>query len=180
MPKAARSGLRFSPREFFAARPGTRFQPPRVPASRASGIESLTIYRSMYRSEGHVVRLLVVTFFALSAIFWLLFAFSEFPLIVPADHNATLVKDAEQSSAAGGGLFVLSLICIWIPTGSFGRRRVLVAVTLATSAGWLAVTPFLYPELAVVRFPCRLSAHLLGFFALLVGVATTYQPRSAV
>ncbi len=134
----------------------------------------------MSRSKGYVVRPSVVTFFTFSAIFWLLFALSEFPLIVPADHNGTLVKQAEQSSAAGGCLFVLSLICIWIPTGVFGQRRVLVGITLVTGAGWLAVTPFLYPELAVVRFPYRLSMHLLGFFVLLIGVATAYQPRSAV
>ena len=45
-PLAGRSPVRFSPTEFYVARPGIRFQPSHVPALGASGIESLTFVHS--------------------------------------------------------------------------------------------------------------------------------------
>ena len=137
--------------------------------------------RAAQRNSGRVmrVRTLIIVFFTFSAAFWMFFALSHFPWVVPADHNGTLLKHAERSSAAGACLFALSLVSIWLPTGVLGRNRVLVVVALFTGVAWLAVTPFLYPDMEFVRFPYRVSAHLLGFLALLTGVAKTYIPRSA-
>lgn len=150
---------------------GTQFLPFSPP-----GVNSIVRAFSDILKSGFMRRLIVVIF-TLSAVFWLVFSVFQFPWIVPADHNSSVVALAERSSQAGAWLFLLSLIAIWLPTGLYGRDRSLVVVTIVLLVGWLTVFPWLYPGLSVIEFPIRLGVYVVGFVSVVVGAVTSVGRR---
>ncbi len=112
------------------------------------------------------MRLFVTVSFTGLAIFWMLFCVSP---------HAWMAINSERSLMAGGCLFFLSLIAIWLPTGFFGRGRFFLGLAVVVMAGWLAVSPWLYPSLTLDEIRYRLSAHVMGFVLLGIGTITTYK-----
>ncbi len=111
------------------------------------------------------MRILTVLFFTFSAIYWLLFAISQYPLVVAPDHNDLTVY--EHSAAASAWLFLLSLIAIWLPTGFFGRGKVLLGMSLATVFGWLVAAVWLFPTSPLTDYARSFSVNLLGAIFLI-------------
>ncbi len=122
------------------------------------------------------MRVFIVTVFAVSNLFWLLFYLGHVPSIVCPNYDTVLMRSLEHSAYAGACLLLLSLIGTWLPTGVFGNRRVSLTISLVLLMGWVAVTPWLYPSWAVFEYPYRLAFHVAGLGALIAAIRVTRKP----
>jgi hypothetical protein len=121
------------------------------------------------RRRSLAVRTTVILLATASAIFWLLFAVAEFPLIVPADSISALVQEREQASLAGACLLVLSLLTISITAGFFGRGTFARAFAGLLVVGWLMNGLLLFPTFDVSAYPFRAAAYGLGIALVIAG-----------
>ena len=118
-----------------------------------------------------------VLIFALTglALGWMFFFLWQFPWIVPADSN--LAPGEEQIAKAGGILFVIAFISIWLPAGLACRGR----WSLLATGLLLALTIYfglaLYPSAEVWLYPVRLAMHLLQCGILTCWAVNCFRQR---
>ncbi|MEX0703665.1 MAG: hypothetical protein WD069_16330 [Planctomycetales bacterium] len=126
------------------------------------------------------VRAAVILLATLAAIFWMLFAFAEYPWIVPPDHVVSLVEARERSAAAGAALCILSLGTISTTAGYVGRsRRSALIAGAGIAAAHVALSPWLYSGLDTpLDGPVRLVVQVLGILSAIIGPWATCESRA--
>ena len=126
------------------------------------------------------MRVFIISVFATSNLFWLLFGLGQFPWIVGPDYDLDRLRSLEHSSYAGAWLLLLSLIGTWLPTGVFGNRRVFLAISLSLIVGWVTATRWLYPSWSIFEYPYRLAFQVMGLAALIATTIMTYQSDKTI
>lgn len=116
----------------------------------------------------HYLRAAAIGTFTILTIAWFLFAIAEFPWIVIADSNLTVVREMESRATAGGELAFVSFLAIfWAIAGISVPRALRGAVTILLLAAWLRLGLCIFPSAAIWELPARAIPFVLGTLALI-------------
>lgn len=112
------------------------------------------------------LRILIIVFFTIIAIFWPVYGSTQFPWIVPADSIGTSSIEKENIAYASGVMFIVSLLGTAATSGLLGNgavKRGIVAALIFVSIG---LGPWFYPRYQFAERWCVLIVHVLEILAL--------------